>query len=231
MPDSAGVPCSNWPAGTHTLTPLATFNGANGASPEAGLIADPSGNLYGTTYVGGANGYGTVFEVANDANHTLTTLATFNDTNGADPLAGLIADASGNLYGTTDYGGDLSAECRTRLGHCVRTLSRSRTLHAHAPRPRRHRTRGDAAGLTGGGDRQDGRLQRIRQAWPGRYRIERPMDANRRRCQRPTALPNDPEWSFAYKFGVVRKIEKAVRIIGGNYFANSTLAIAIISPS
>jgi hypothetical protein len=46
-------------------------------------------------------GDGTVFEVANDANHTLSTLATFNSANGA----GLIADAAGNLYGTTYEGG------------------------------------------------------------------------------------------------------------------------------
>ena len=90
---------------SHTFTTLATFNSSNGASPYAALLADASGNLYGTTTRGGANGFGTVFEVANDAGHTLTTLASFNGTNGASPYAGLIADASGNLYGTTSQGG------------------------------------------------------------------------------------------------------------------------------
>ncbi len=61
----------------HTLTNLATFNGTNGSTPFAGLLADASGNLYGTTFRGGANNHGIVFELANDANHTLTTLATF----------------------------------------------------------------------------------------------------------------------------------------------------------
>ncbi len=46
------------------LTTLATFNGANGADPVAGLTADGSGNLYGTTLGGGANNDGTVFEVS-----------------------------------------------------------------------------------------------------------------------------------------------------------------------
>ncbi len=89
----------------YKLTTLATFNGTNGANPIAGLIADASGNLYGTTLNGGANNDGTVFEVANDADHTLSTLATFNGPNGANPIAGLLADASGNLYGTTFQGG------------------------------------------------------------------------------------------------------------------------------
>jgi len=88
----------------YELTTLATFTGANGANPFGGLIADASGNLYGTTRNGGL-GYGTVFEVMNDASHTLATLATFNVSNGWGPEAGLIADASGNLYGTTPSGG------------------------------------------------------------------------------------------------------------------------------
>ncbi len=92
-------------AGTHALTTLATFNVTNGAFPEAGLIVDVSGNLYGTTWQGGANGDGTIFEVANDANHTLSTLVTFNGANGANPLGDLIADSSGNFYGTTRSGG------------------------------------------------------------------------------------------------------------------------------
>ncbi len=86
------------------LSTLGIFTGANGQSPRAGLIMDGSGNLYGTTEVGGANGDGTVFEIAKGSG-TITTLASFNGTNGAEPLAGLIMDSSGNLYGTTDQGG------------------------------------------------------------------------------------------------------------------------------
>jgi uncharacterized repeat protein (TIGR03803 family) len=91
-------------ASTHILTTLATFNGNNGANPYSGLIADASGNLYGTTKNGGTNNEGTVFELA-AGTHALSTLATFNNTNGAFPESSLIADASGNLYGTTDGGG------------------------------------------------------------------------------------------------------------------------------
>ena len=49
-------------------------------------------------------GYGTVFEIVNGSG-TITTLASFNGTNGFDPEASLIEDSSGNLFGTTDGGG------------------------------------------------------------------------------------------------------------------------------
>jgi uncharacterized repeat protein (TIGR03803 family) len=88
-----------------TLTVLHSFTGgSNGAYPEAGVIADMAGNLYGTTYGGGAGGQGTVFQLTPSG--TLTVLYSF--TGGADggrPGADLIADAAGNLYGTTALGG------------------------------------------------------------------------------------------------------------------------------
>ncbi|HVA47067.1 MAG TPA: choice-of-anchor tandem repeat GloVer-containing protein [Pirellulales bacterium] len=91
--------------GTGLLTTLATFNGANGATPYASLIMDGSGNLYGTTYYGGgANGEGTVFEL-NPSTSALTTLYTFGGADGAYPYAGLVMDGGGNLYGTTTSGG------------------------------------------------------------------------------------------------------------------------------
>src|SRR5205085_1365604 len=84
-----------------SLTTLASFNGANGAGPQAGVIMDGSGNLYGTAFGGGALGAGTVFELAHGS-HTITTLASFNGgSNGSHPNAGVIMDSSGNLYGTT----------------------------------------------------------------------------------------------------------------------------------
>src|SRR5438132_1147133 len=90
------------------LTPLVSFNGADGANPQAGLIADANGNLFGTTQSGGANRFGTVFEIAKTAGgyaSTPTVLVSFNGPNGAVPVAGLIADANGNLFGTTLSGG------------------------------------------------------------------------------------------------------------------------------
>ncbi len=91
-------------AGSGTITTLASFNGANGAFPQAGLVRDPQGNLFGTTAVGGASNQGTVFELAAGSG-TITTLASFNIANGAYPTGGLVRDPRGNLFGTTESGG------------------------------------------------------------------------------------------------------------------------------
>ena len=88
------------------LTTLASFNGANGAQPIGGLISDAAGDLFGTTTRGGASDVGTVLEIPKTSTGygTLTTLASFNATNGSGPYASLISDAAGDLFGTT-YGG------------------------------------------------------------------------------------------------------------------------------
>jgi uncharacterized repeat protein (TIGR03803 family) len=91
------------PNGAETV--LYSFRGGNdGENPEAGLIADSAGNLYGTTLVGGSGGFGTVFKLA--PNGTETVLHTFaGGSDGEYPAAGVIADSSGNLYGTASSGG------------------------------------------------------------------------------------------------------------------------------
>ena len=78
-------------------------NGSDGASPTAGLIFDPSGDLYGTTASGGPGGGGTVFELTPQRNGTwaLTVLYAFGGEAGGGPQADLTMDAAGNLYGTT----------------------------------------------------------------------------------------------------------------------------------
>jgi len=91
-------------AGSNTLTTLASFNGTTGKDPRSRLVLDAQGNLLGTTLVGGAFNRGTVFELAAGSN-TLTTLASFNGTNGFGSETGLVLDAQGNLYGTTTVGG------------------------------------------------------------------------------------------------------------------------------
>ncbi len=91
-------------AGSGTITALASFNGTNGANPYADLIEDSSGNLFGTSFSGGASGDGTIFKVA-PGSGTITVLASFNGTNGANPLRALVEDSSGNLFGTTTFGG------------------------------------------------------------------------------------------------------------------------------
>ncbi|MGD1089827.1 MAG: choice-of-anchor tandem repeat GloVer-containing protein, partial [Verrucomicrobiota bacterium] len=87
------------------FTPLVAFNYTNGAGPQAGLVLGNDGNFYGTTVNGGTNNpsYGTVFQMT--TNGTLTNLLSFNNTNGAYPVAGLALGQDGNFYGTTYYGG------------------------------------------------------------------------------------------------------------------------------
>jgi uncharacterized repeat protein (TIGR03803 family) len=83
-------------------------NGTDGSRPQAGLIFDAAGNLYGTTGGGGTyEVYGTVFELTPTAGGGWTekVLHNFNGTDGAHSYAGLIQDAAGNLYGTTYDGG------------------------------------------------------------------------------------------------------------------------------
>jgi uncharacterized repeat protein (TIGR03803 family) len=75
----------------------------DGREPEGGLVQATDGNLYGTTYYGGANGYGTVFKITPSG--TLTTLHSFDGTDGTYPYAGLIQDTNGTFYGTTQGGG------------------------------------------------------------------------------------------------------------------------------
>src|ERR1022692_4369163 len=95
-----------------TLTTLYNFcsqtNCTDGDQPFAGLVQAADGDLYGTTYGGGANGgYGTVFKITPGG--TLTTLYSFCSqsgcTDGAGPEAGLVQAANGNFYGTSYYGG------------------------------------------------------------------------------------------------------------------------------
>jgi uncharacterized repeat protein (TIGR03803 family) len=85
-------------------------NCPDGGSPEGPLIADKSGNFYGTTEFGGANGSGTVFELQSTATgwkeSVLYNFCSVKDcSDGLEPVAGLTMDASGNLYGTTLFGG------------------------------------------------------------------------------------------------------------------------------
>jgi uncharacterized repeat protein (TIGR03803 family) len=97
--------------GLWTETVLYTFcseeNCIDGATPQAGMIFDSVGNLYGTTFVGGAQGVGTVFELSpNPGSWAQTVLHNFGDSpsDGAYPVCGLILDKAGNLYGTTSLG-------------------------------------------------------------------------------------------------------------------------------
>ena len=99
---------SGFIASSQNLQTLTFFNGSNGMYPSA-LTMGNDGNLYGTTSRGGntnlnnGNGYGTVFQVT--TNGILTTLVSFNGTNGGSSPNGLTLGNDGNFYGTTAYGG------------------------------------------------------------------------------------------------------------------------------
>ena len=95
------------PLGNETV--LYSFaGGSDGAHPEASLIRDAAGNLYGTTYAGGSSegaGWGTIFKV-DSAGHETVLYSFSGGMDGANPLGGLIVDMAGNLYGTTAFGGN-----------------------------------------------------------------------------------------------------------------------------
>ena len=86
----------------------------DGAYPYAGLVQGTDGNFHGTTYSGGAftstdcpNGCDTVFKIAPKG--PLTTLHSFDGSDGFGPRAGLIQANHGDFYGTTEFGGDNNA--------------------------------------------------------------------------------------------------------------------------
>lgn len=84
---------------------LHAFEGRpDGANPYAGLIMDGKGNLYGTTRLGGIYDQGTVFKLSKNGDETVLYSFT-GGSDGAAPIAVLLQDAKGNLYGTTGAGG------------------------------------------------------------------------------------------------------------------------------
>ena len=114
--------------GSMAVTPLASFTGANtsgdtrGVNPYGGVAIDAGGNLFGTTYKGGSSASGTVWEIAAGTT-TLTTLVSFNGTNGSFPQAGLTLDSSGNLFGTTANGGTFHSGTVFEIAHGTATLT------------------------------------------------------------------------------------------------------------
>jgi uncharacterized repeat protein (TIGR03803 family) len=101
-------------------TVLYSFQGGTDAYwPSGGVIRDTAGNLYGTTRWGGPSMYGAVFKVDTSGNETV--LHGFSGPpDGRYPVAGLIEDAAGNLYGATEIGGDLNCG-GDQLVHFCRT--------------------------------------------------------------------------------------------------------------
>lgn len=119
---------ASWPKGGI----LYTFKGgSDGSRPVAPLVADAKGNLYGTTAEGGSTsfcqgfGCGAVFELLAPSSPSGTWRETIlysfsGGSDGSYPVGGLILDAAGNLYGTTEEGGDLNnAFCVSQGGQGV----------------------------------------------------------------------------------------------------------------
>jgi uncharacterized repeat protein (TIGR03803 family) len=89
--------------GNVTFTSLVTFNGINGAHP-VGLIQRNDGNFYGATRGDTVTNQGKIFRVTPGG--ALTNLVALTTNTGEHPYAELIQGADGNLYGTTQTGGD-----------------------------------------------------------------------------------------------------------------------------
>jgi len=108
------------------LTTLHSFSNADGSFPRAGLVQGTDGNFYGTTQEGGAvgscgDGCGTVFRITPGG--TLTTLHSFDLTDGEYPLAGLVQGTNGTFYGTADCGGAYGPGCGPYYPGTVFSLS------------------------------------------------------------------------------------------------------------
>jgi len=93
---------------TWTESVIYNFAGTtDGVNPAGTLTMDSAGNLYGTTYGGGANGWGTVFKLTTSGSGwTKTILYNFqNGNDGRAPVGGVVLDPAGNIYGGTAFGG------------------------------------------------------------------------------------------------------------------------------
>ncbi len=112
------------PAGSNTPDVLQTIPASEASWPNAGLVVDAQGNLYGTTQNGGygwtgnqlsgdapsePTGDGTIFEIA-AGTHQFSVLAQFDGTNGSEPYGGLAIDSNGDLFGTTQFSGSIATD-------------------------------------------------------------------------------------------------------------------------
>lgn len=104
-----------------TLNPLYKFSGPDGSNPSSRVIMGPDGSLYGTTVYGGAANYGVVFRLQPSPSACKSALCPWKETvlysftggsDGAYPTYGDLAfDHAGNIYGTTNVGGNTAGNC------------------------------------------------------------------------------------------------------------------------
>jgi uncharacterized repeat protein (TIGR03803 family) len=135
------------------LTTLVSFNCTNGAgySPWCPLPQGSDGNFYGTTRAGGSLGYGTLFQITPAG--AVTTLLSFNGTNGAGSFFGLVRGADGSFYGTSDSGG--ACRCgtvyRVTTSGMLTTLASFNGTNGACPRGMTQASDGNFYGMTANG--------------------------------------------------------------------------------
>jgi len=104
-----------------TLSTIYSFAGTDGLGPDGSLVMDKTGALYGVTYLGGASGFGSVFQlippaVAGGA-WTESVLYSFaGGTDGSHPYGALAINTKGDVYGSTEQGGTVNAACPNGCG-------------------------------------------------------------------------------------------------------------------
>src|ERR1039458_2919880 len=123
-------------------------NLAHGANPYAGGIRDSAGNLYGTTYSGGAANAGVVYQV-DTAGHQTVLYSFTGGADGANPYGGVIGDSAGNLYGTTLWGGTGGVGVVYKVGATGETVLHSFTWDADGFLPQAGVIRDPAGNLYG----------------------------------------------------------------------------------
>ncbi len=103
--DNVGVVFDVTRSGTETILYSFSLSGGDAGSPQAALVRDAKGNLYGTTLNGGQNQVGAIFRVRKSGKEEVLYSFTYPGP-GSDPTSDLVLDRKGNLYGTTWSGGD-----------------------------------------------------------------------------------------------------------------------------
>ena len=94
------------PSGGGSIKLKASFDGTNGLGPHAALTLAGNGLFYGTTFGGGDNGRGSIFEFDPSGTGSISLKASFDGANGGNPFAELTQAVNGLFYGTTASGGD-----------------------------------------------------------------------------------------------------------------------------
>jgi uncharacterized repeat protein (TIGR03803 family) len=125
------VVCNIAAAGTVTVYSFCSLAQCkDGGVPQAPPTIATIGTLYGTTSAGGASGLGTVFKMT--ASGVVTSLISFDGTNGATPVASLLAANDGNLYGTAAGGGAAGGECGCGIAFKMSRKGAEKIVHTFA---------------------------------------------------------------------------------------------------